>query len=163
VNKPHAGQIGLCLHGKGWFSAVIHWITKSPANHVIIALDDKYCIGAESPGAIIRPVSHFKDVVWSDFKLTTWQRQHIVHWARRHNGVPYAWWTDIAIGVSKLLRTRAPKWLEDILASDGEYECAQLAQCAYLSAGIDLFDGQYRPGEVYPGSFVPVFKKNGWM
>jgi hypothetical protein len=158
-----AGQIGLCLHGKGWFSTIIHWVTKSPANHVIVAISDTHCIGAESPGAVIRPISHFNDVVWSDFDLTVWQRQHIVRWAKRHDGVPYSWWADIAIGLSKLLRTRAPKWLEDYLASDGEYECAQLAQCAYLAAGIDLFDGKYRPGEVYPGSFVPIFKMNGWM
>lgn len=157
------GQIGLCMHGKGWFSWLIHKITKSPANHVVIAISPRLCIGAEPGGARIRRIDEFDDIVWSRFQLKPRERHAIVTWVHHREGIKYSWLADIAIAVAKITKTKSPLWLERFLASDKEYECAQLAQCAYLHAGIDLFDGKYLPGEVYPGSFVPVFKENGWL
>lgn len=163
TKTTHTGQLGLAIRSKGLLPWAIRLITKSPANHVVIGLGDDTCLGAESPKAVIRPNSHFNNIAWSEFTLTKKQLDGIVAWANQHEGVPYSWWTVIAIGVTKILGDKAPKWLEDYLASDGQYECAQLAQCAYLAVGIDLFEGAYRPGEVYPGSFVPLWQKNGWL
>ena len=159
----YQGQIGLSLNGKGWFATVIRWVTRSPANHVVIGLNNHECIGAEPGGAKIRRIDSFTDVTWSSFGLTDKQRRDIAKFARQREGVPYSWLTDVAIGVAMLLRTRVPRRLAEYLSSDYVYECAQLAQAAYLEAGIDLFDGKLLPGEVYPGSFVPVFRQHGWM
>ena len=159
----YTAQIGLTLDGRGWFARIIQVVTRSPANHVVIGLDNIFCIGAEPGGAKIRRIDSFTNIVWSDFDLTSAQRKTISLWARNREGVAYSFLADIAIGLSFIFHDRTPRWLENYLSSDYVYECAQLAQAAYLSANIDLFDGKLLPGEVFPGSFVPIFRSHGWM
>jgi hypothetical protein len=156
-----AGQIGLIHKAKGPAGWLIQVITRSKANHVIIALDDETCIGAEPGGAKIRPISYFEDVIWSDFDLTDTQRTEIVTWARAKEGTPYAYLADIAIGLTFLLGIRTPRRLIGYVSTEYILECAQLADIAYRNAGIVLFPDHF-PGQIFPGSYIPLFKQRGW-
>jgi uncharacterized protein YycO len=160
--RQYTAQVGLIpgVHSIGdW---LIQTFTHSTVHHVVIALNEHECIGAEPGGAKIRPIKDFPTAIWSSFGLTKDEKIHITTWARKREGVAYNWWCDLAIGLSFAFRTKVPRWLENYLSSDYVYECAQLAQAAYTQAGIDLFPGTL-PGQCYPGSFIPIFKANGWI
>jgi uncharacterized protein YycO len=159
-----AGQIGLVYY-TGFHPlshAIARW-TRSPVSHTVIAINETECVGAEPKGARRRPISYFGHVIWSRFDYTDEQRAIVVDFAERRIGVPYSYLTDAAIAAAFLLHRRTPKVIEDYLSSDYVYECAQLADAALLAAGIHAFDDGRLPGTVYPGSFVPLYRRNGWM
>jgi hypothetical protein len=155
-------QIGLIGHGGSISSNLIEWVTRSPVHHVVVALDDGTCIGAEPGGARIRPLSDFPQTSWSAFALTLHQVIMIVNWCRDHEGVPYNFLDDVAIGLALLTRMHVPGFVQRRLSSDEHLQCAQLADSAYAAAGVHLFE-DVLPGAVYPGTFVPLWRQVGWM
>lgn len=163
MTSPLAGQIGLIPHGHTVIEDGIEYFTHSDVFHVICYLDDGTCLGAQPGGAKIRPNSDFPDAITSRFPLTLEQQQNAVTWARAREGRPYSWAADGLIAVNETMGIRTPKFVLDRLDDDREYECAQLGD-AMLSkgAGLQVFTDNRAPGAVFPGSFEPLFKANGW-
>jgi hypothetical protein len=157
------GQIGL-IRTRGPLGWLIRAVTRSPVNHVVVAVDEVLCIGAEQHGARIRPISHFAHVTWSRFDLTAEQISGIVAWCEAHEGAPYSWIDDAAIGLEQVLGGRTPRWLLRRLSATRTMQCAQLADAAYVyGAGIQVFEDRRYFGCVFPGSYVDVFKEEGWL
>lgn len=157
-----AGQIGLIPHAHTPFQWLIELVTRSPVHHVVVAVDDETVVSAEMPRVRYRPVTHFPDVIWSDFPLEQWQWWQIAGFMQRQVGKPYALGDDILIGIALLTRTHTPAWIERRLNDQRRWQCAELADAAYQSAGIHLLHDNRPPSAVYPGSFIPIWKLHGW-
>jgi hypothetical protein len=164
INPPRPGQIGL-VQTTGVWGRVIGLITKSTFTHVVVALDDGLCIGAEPRGARIRNISEWNGVstpVWSAFELTEQEQDSIVGEAKAYSGHPYSYLDDLLIGLT-LLNIWTPRWVRRRVAQTGHLQCAELADIVYETAGIHLFRDGRLPGAVYPASFVPIYSPNGWL
>jgi hypothetical protein len=159
---PYTAQIGLVPHAQSPIEHVIDWFTSSQVHHAVIAISETECVSAEPGGARIRQISEYPDTHWSNFPLTDANREVIVAKANSMLGTPYGWFADIAIGLSLKTPFRVPLWLAHYIDSDKRTECAQLCDTAYTAAGIRLFT-HVLPSAVYPGMFVPIFRKHGWM
>jgi len=156
-----AGQAALIPHARNPFEWLIEKITRSPVHHVIVAVDDDTVVSAEIPRVRYRPTSHFPDAIWSDFDLTDTQSWQIVGFAQRQVGKRYALGDDILIGVALLTGTHTPAWIERRLNDQRRWMCSELVAAAYDAGGIDMFP-ETPMAAVYPGMFVPVWKRHGW-
>ncbi|WP_284984287.1 hypothetical protein [Arthrobacter sp. efr-133-TYG-118] len=157
------GQIGLIPHPGSWIAKAICWFTKSDVFHVVIALDDKTCIGAQPNGVTITPMSAWPTAIWSRFPLTEAQAKGCADWARAREHRPYNFVADAIIGIECRTGVRFPRWITRHFSSDATYECAELADAALtLGAGIQVFTDGRDFGLVYPGSFQQLFKDRGW-
>jgi hypothetical protein len=156
------GQIGLIPHNGEFIPEAIAWITRSHVSHTIVAISETECLGAEPLGARIRPISDFPDAIWSHFNNDPGQTAAIVDWTYAHEGTPYSYLDDAAIGIALLSGIPTPGFVRRYLDDTGHYECAQLADLAYQAAGIHLFDDSRVPGAVFPGSYEPIWKSRGW-
>lgn len=156
------GQLGLIPHASNPFQWLIQIITRSPVHHVVVAVSETECVGAESPVAILRPVTHFPNAVWSNFDLTGRQQRLITKYANNAIGTKYGWLDDLAIAIALITRRQTPAWLTRYIASTKRTQCAELADAAYRAAGIHLFRDGRPPSAVYPGSFVGIYKDFGW-
>lgn len=155
------GQIGLKTEASNWLERAIEFVTRSSVHHVVIAISDTECIGAEPGGARIR--SHlYSKFVWSRFDLTPEQAQACADWAREREGVPYSFINGFFIGLA-MYGIRIPLFIRKRLANDTHYQCAQFADAALtLGAGITVFDDGRDFGEVHPGSLEMLFRERGW-
>lgn len=156
------GQIGLIPHPKTLLELLIDLITVSPVHHSVLAISATECISCEASGARIRPISHYPDAYWSHYPHTPEVRDKIVGWGVERIGRPYGWFTDFAIGIALIFHKRTPEWVRRYLSNDGWWECAEFCDAAYVQAGQHLFEGVIS-AEVYPGMFVPLWEKEGWM
>lgn len=157
-----AGQIGL-VHTKGLPARIIQLVTASHWNHVVIRLSETTCIGAEPGGVRIRPITDFPEIAWSDIPYTDTEARRVVSYAVRHLGVRYNWADDILIGLTLILKSHAPRWLIREVSDTDSFQCSQLADAALFAAGIHIFDDDRPFGAVYPASFVPWFREEGWL
>lgn len=167
LNKPAIGQIGLIYDRKGthrsFVAKAIDWVTRSPVHHVIVCVSEDHCVEAQPGGAVLSPLSKWPNAVWSNFPLTPAQAEGTAQWAIDHIGTPYGFLDDAAIGIGLLLNHWAGFELQRFLSSDHSLQCAQLADAALTKGGkFKVFDDNRLDGAVYPGSFVPLFKKYGW-
>lgn len=157
------GQVGLIPDGKGFIPNLIDWATRSTVHHVIIAISETECIGAEPNGAKIRPLTDFPNAIWSQFPLTPEQARATAAWAAERVGRPYNWVDDGIIGIECITGIVFPKFITDRYDNDRSYECAQLADAALTNgAKITVFDDNRPPGTVYPGSFEKLYRQYGW-
>lgn len=157
------GQIGLIPDGKSFVPQAIQWITSSDVYHVVIAISETECIGAEPGGAKIRPIDYWSNVMWSNFPLTPQQAQDTADWARAKEGVAYNYVDDLLIGAECLMKVKFPEIIMRHYDNGKSYECAQLADAALThGGGYKVFNDNRHPGQVYPGSFEPLFKQYGW-
>jgi hypothetical protein len=123
--------------------------------------DGPSIISPESQGVLRMPLNSFPDAIWSDFILSEEQRTAILDFGGKQVGKPYAWGDDILIGLDIMLGQKAPDWLDRMIADDGQWQCAELADAEYNHAGINLFKNR-SCAAVFPGTFAPLFKENGW-
>lgn len=159
-----AGQIALIPHATNLWQRIIQWVTRSPVHHVIIALNDDFCVSAEIPVVRIRPVAHFPNAVWSHFDLSAAQQSQISRFALHQLNKPYSILDDLLIGLTLFLsKTLTPDSLWSRLQDDNQWQCAELADASLLAGGVNLFDPTRPACAVYPGSFVPYFQSHGWM
>lgn len=156
------GQIGIVPHPHTPTEWLIETVTRSTVHHAVLAISETECVSCEPGGALLRPITRFPDAYWSHFELLPEQLGPILRWANAHVGAPYGWFQDIAIGVALLTRRETPKWLQNYLSSNRSYECAQFCDAAYTYAGIHLFSNIVSSA-VYPGMFVPIWQRFGWM
>jgi hypothetical protein len=159
---PLTAQIGLVPHPHTPFEYIIDWVTVSPVHHAVLAINETQCVSAEPGGVRIREISEYPDAYWSAYELTALERETIVAYGRSVIGRPYGWFADIAIGIAKLTKLDTPLWIQRYISSQKRTECAQLCDAAYNVAGRHIFRGIV-PAAVFPGMFVPIFQKAGWM
>lgn len=157
-----AGQIGL-VHTHGLPARIIQVVTASHWNHVVIGLDDTFCVGAEPGGVRVRPITDFPEIAWSSFPLTRIQRGKIRTFTLKQLGKPYNWRDDILIGLGLLFRAHTPHWMLRELSEESSWQCAQLGLAALTHGGMNVFADDRPTGAVYPASFVPLFREFGWL
>jgi uncharacterized protein YycO len=155
-------QIGL-VRTTGFMSWLIRAVTHSPVNHVIVRVSPNSVISPEGSGVQIAPVTAFPQAIWSKFPLSRGQENKIIAYALAQQGKPYNYVDDLFIGIALLTRWATPRWMQHELSDTKRWQCAQLADAAYQTAGIHLFHDERPSGAIYPGSFVPLFEDNGWM
>ena len=157
------GQIGLVPHPKSFVEWAIQVVTRSPVHHAILGISPTQCISDEPHGPIIRDIADFPDAYWSYFDHTPEQSAEIVAWGHAHVKTKYGYFADAALFLWLVLGIHTPGWLARYLNNGTHFECAQFCDAAYQAAGIHLFNDGRLPSAVYPGSFVPIFRANGWM
>lgn len=162
--SDHTAQIGLVFGPpKTWFQTATCWVTDSPVYHCVLGLNNTECVGAESPVSLIRPISHFPNIVWSDFELDPWQRDGITDWGRAHIDVEYNFLDDFAIGIERLMGDHTPRPVLNRIVSTDHMECAQLVDAAYwYGSHIPLFRDRRYFSAVAPSDFVSFFVDGGW-
>lgn len=155
------GQIGLKTEAHGFIEKAIEFVTRSSVHHVVIAISDTECIGAEPGGAKIR-LHEYDNFVWSKFELTPQQATNCANWARARENRPYSFINGFLIGLTMYGFTW-PKSVWKFFSNDRHYQCAQFADAALtLGAGISVFNDGREFGQVYPGSLEQLFKERGW-
>lgn len=157
------GQVGLVPDGKKPFQRLISHVTGSPMHHTVVAISNRSCVSAELDGVRLRPISHFPNAVWSRFRYTGRQRHDIATFTLQQVGKPYALLDVLLIGVAITTKRDTPRWLTRHLMDTDRWQCAELADAALLSAGVNLFTDGRPPCAVYPGSFVPYWEEHGWI
>jgi hypothetical protein len=159
------GQIGL-VRTKGFFAWLYCTVTGSPTSHVVVGVSPTHNVGAEPGGVRVRPNSDYDRIVWSNYDLSLRQKYRIVRYVNDKKTMPYSYLTVLALALEVATGIPTPEWLERYLSSEYVFECAQLAYAAYLSAGVEellVEDSDRLPGRVRPDSYVPTFKKRGWI
>ncbi len=156
------GQIGLVCEPTSFWPWLIATVTRSPVYHTVVAIDNVRCVSAEPGGARLREISRYKHIVFSRFELTEEQRDDIVDWALAHLDVPYGFFSDIAIFLGLKLGLKTPKWIARYLSTDQVMMCSQLCDSAYAENGVHIFTDGRLPSAVWPGSYVPLWKRRGW-
>lgn len=158
------GQIGIIHSRSGFWGKVVQWVTGSHWNHTVMALDDIVCVSAEPGGALVRPITFYRDeeVVWSQFNLTTHQRDHITRWAVQHIGTEYNWADYFLAGIASITRRATPRWVRRIVATPDRLICSQLCDYAYRAGSKHLFTDHRPLGAVTPGDFGRLFREHGW-
>jgi hypothetical protein len=158
----YTGQIGLVPHPHTPIEYLINLFTRSSVYHAVLAVSETECVSAEPGGVRIRQISEYPDAHWSDFPLTDMKRAVIVAKAKSMLTLPYGWFADAAIFVALNTPFRIPLWLAHYIDSDKRTECAQLCDTCYQAAGIHFFQNVL-PSAVYPGMFVGIFRKFGFL
>lgn len=149
-------QIGL-LRGTGIVSRTIMFATNSPVSHVVLGVGDGLVMSPQLGGALLRAESSFfTPIVWSRYELTPGQADMIVDFALARQGAPYNMLEASAVLLSRFMTLKYPA------RQYAYYHCAQLANDAYLSAGVNPLPYRKEPGPVHPGHFHLQWAMNGW-
>lgn len=156
-----AGQIGLVRHSRGWVGEVVEWATDSTSHHVVVAIDDTFCVSADLPNVVVRAHREFHSLEWSRFDLTEEQRTRIVASALSMVGRPYNVPAIILLLLSRLTRVPIPRFAVRWLERRPEVDCSQLCDIALSAAGIDLFP--HDSSLVVPAHFEAYFRSRGWL
>lgn len=158
------GQIGVVYNpGPNSFGALVSRITRSPAFHCVVAINETECVSCEFQGAIVRDVARWGTVKWTNFAYTDEQRRGVVDWTRRRIGRPYGWLDDGIIAIHELTGWRIPPAIGHWLSADLFYMCSELATCAvFYGAGLRPFPTKY-PGEVTPADWDEYLRQEGWV
>lgn len=131
------GRIGLVSGGRDWHAKRIVQYTHSPFHHVIVALNDEWCVSADRPTISKRPISEFT-VQWLPPIGTDWQ-QHVAAWhALKLIGQPYNRVSFVLAG-ARALGLHVPAALSEWAERFG-YDCVMTACAAYQAAGVMLLD-----------------------
>lgn len=135
------GQIGLRRYGNSFIAKAIEWDTYSHTHHCVVAVSETHVFSAEPGGAVIRPMTDYPEIVWSNFDLTEQQRDDIVAGALALVGAPYNFAIFPILFLHRIFRARVPKWLGDWLEKRPHLDCSQATDIIYQNAGIQLLSG----------------------
>jgi hypothetical protein len=159
----HQGQVGLIAGPTTRVQWAICAFTQEPAFHVVLGLGDGRVISAQPGGVKIEEASVYQGVIWSAFPYTPGQAQAIEDWAVARTGKPYNWVDDGLIGLEATFGWKFPQFITKHWDNGKSYSCGQFADAALWHGGnFHTFRDDRPAGMVSPGSFVPVFKANGW-
>lgn len=118
------------------WGAIIRWLTRSPVNHVALAVDDEHILEVQpETGARIIKNPYREYILGYCPDLTDEQRQGIVAVARSIVGRRYDWSLIGAI-LFRLFGWRSC-WFRE---HPYQYICTEAVDHAYLSVGIDLVE-----------------------
>ncbi|HEY2088517.1 MAG TPA: hypothetical protein VGH54_21180 [Mycobacterium sp.] len=182
TGNPQLGDFFVVTHGRSIIARGIEWATGSPAYHAGIYVGEwSFTFGqtvydcepavfeGRPGGAGFAPLSLYPDAVWSTdglhnsagvpITLTDAQRAIIVDKAthRAPNGmlgVSYGWINCFCIGLARLFKWHATRFMRKVLASRKHAECAQLVAILYTIAGVDLFVDGRPEGLVSPANLL---------
>ena len=155
------GQIGLRLDGDGFMSRGIEFVTKSRAHHVVIAINETHVISAQPGGAVIRPMTDYPSLVWSQFDYTDEQSQHMAALGASMNRQEYNYLGFALIGFELITKVRVPDAVARAFSYQDRMFCSQMADFCLRKAGFALFPSKW--GMVSPGDFLNYFQSVGWM
>ena len=155
------GQVGLRLDGQGFVSRGIEFVTQSRAHHVVIAINETHVVSAQPGGAVIRPMTDYPELVWSQFEYTDEESQHMAVLAASMNRQEYNYLGFALIGFELITKTRVPDAVARAFSYQDRMFCSQMADFCLRKAGFDLFHSQW--GMVSPGDFERYFQAVGWM
>lgn len=154
-------QIGL-VRTSGFSSWLTRVVTRSYYNHCVILYKPGVVVSAESSGVQEMPVEYFPDAVWSEFIYLPGQAEDAIEYTKKQLDKPYGVLTYLWIGVARLTRWKAPRWIEQRISDQKTMICSQLCDGALQAAGYHLFLDDRPPGAVTPGDFAKVFVDFGW-
>lgn len=155
------GQIGLRRNGSSLTAKLIEKITKSSTHHIVIAISETHVMSAEPHGAVIRPMSYYPEIIWSQFDYTDVQRADMAFMAEALDHHPYNYAGFLLIGVEKITGIRIPDRLARAASWTDRMMCSQMADFLLGKVGIDLF--QSHSGMVSPADFEHFFRTMGWL
>lgn len=156
-----AGQIGLRRDGASLTARVIEHFTHSRTHHIVIAISETHVISPEPGGAVIRPMSHFPEIIWSQFDYTDTQRADMAFMAAALQHHPYNYAGFALISVEKLTGIRIPDRLARSVSWTDRMLCSQMADFLLRNVGLQLFQAQ--SGMVSPADFEHYFHIRGWL
>lgn len=156
------GQIGICLNGTSWVARGIHWATRSPCNHVVVAVTPTKCVSAEPGGVRHRTNQAYKDIVWFREPLTLQDKAAIIAAANAKMSLPYNYAIYPALALERLTGHPVPAFIAKWLGRRKNVDCSQLADDIYTAAGKHLFPNQY-PDLVTPGDFYRYAVQHGYV
>lgn len=145
------GRIGLVSGGTDWWARRIVEFTHSPYHHVVIGLDNGYCVSAEPDGVRELPQAHYPDIHWLD-PIGTLEQQHEAAWhAIQMIDQPY---NNRALALASAAALGLPIPRTAIRWTQGHgYTCVTLACAAYAAVGITLLK---QPVTSAPKAFITV-------
>lgn len=151
-----AGQVGVLTKNPGLYGRLVQWFTGSPAFHTIFAVDGHVCVSAETPTIRLRPLSHFRDVVWLNVEYpSAAKREDAIDFALGTVGKPYAYWDIVLLVISKILKKKTPQRILDRIQDRRQYFCSELTDDALQVGGVNLFPDL--PSQVVtPDDFLKV-------
>lgn len=155
------GQIGICHHGSTAISRLIEWFTDSHTHHVFVMKSNTECVSAEPGGVVTRPLTHFKRVTLSRYKLTDIDKAGIVAACNSSDKLPYDLAVYPVLALSRLTRLPAPRFVNAWLERRINVTCSQLSAQIYLAAGIRLFDTSVEVAT--PGDFERLLDLEGFL
>jgi len=143
----------------GWAAVLIRWATRSTVNHAGVLVSDTAVMEARPNGAGFAAFRDYAGATWSHFDLTPEQRTAIVAAANGFLGRPYSWLDCLCIGLADRFGTHVPTAVRNRLQRPDRMICSQLADSAYLDAGVHLFADGRDPGAVSPGDLLDLITK----
>lgn len=150
------------MNATGFVGRAIERLTNSKTHHVVIAISETHVISAEHPRAVVRPMTDYCEIVWSNFELTDEQRDDIAFVGEHLAGTPYNYFSYPAIAFQKMTGIRIPDSLARCTSWAERMHCGQLCTFVYqYAAGIKLFDEHV--GMVAPSDFEDLFESRGWL
>jgi hypothetical protein len=167
TTDPNAvGQVAVIPGADNWISWAICKITGSHSRHMIIRTSPTECVSADAEldrrRVTRRPLTDFPTAIWSKFDLTPAQQEAIAAFALAQVNKPYAYLDDALIAIERIGRFRFPDWVRRGFQSDGQWQCAQVADAALAAAGVHVFDDGRMIGDVFPGSYEEEMIKRHW-
>ena len=155
------GQIGLRMNGGSLTARTIETITHSQTHHVVIAISETHVMSAEPHGAVIRPMTDYPEIIWSQFDYTDIQRADMAFMAEALQHHPYNYAGFALIGVEKITGIRIPDRLARAVSWTDRMMCSQMADFLLRKVGLQLF--QAHSGMVSPADFEHFFRTMGWL
>lgn len=156
-----AGQVGLVRNATSWVGKVVEWATDSTSHHVVVSIGDGLCVSADLPRVIIRPISEFHSMEWSQFDLTPEQVQAITASALGMVGRPYNVPAIVLLLLSRLTRVPIPKFAVRWLERNPGLDCSQLCHLALRAGGLELFP--HDASLTVPAHYEHYFRARGWL
>lgn len=135
-------QVGVVTANPGWYGRMVQFFTHSPAYHTVSAISETLCVSAETPRVVIRPISHFTDVQWTDVALDDAQRRRIVRYLCHQVGKRYAYFDIFLLFVAIVLKSRTPWWVRLRLVDTNRWFCSELCDAGMEAGGVKLFPGR---------------------
>ncbi len=166
MKNPQPGDFGLSTIGgfTGFWVGLGQYISGdgSRYSHAFIVLDDETVMEAMPGGAIITPLSNYKNrSVYSNIELTNEQRVEIVKQARKLEGIPYSFLDYLALALAHF-GIKAPR-LRKYIENKGHMICSQLVDFAYQKAGVHLFTDGRLSQDVTPGDLANMLIEKDWL
>jgi uncharacterized protein YycO len=137
-----AGQIGVVTAPPGRVGRLVQWWTRSPASHTIYAVSEELCMSAQIPRVMLRKISEFNGVVWTNEEITLEGLARAAEFVSSQVGKPYAYWDIFLIGVSDVLKAATPGVIKRRVAKFRSWYCSELCLEAMRLSGVDLFPGR---------------------
>lgn len=155
------GQVGIRMHSAGIIGKTIERVTQSDTHHVVIAINETHVVSAEPGGAVIRPMTHYPELIWSQFDYTDEQRQHMAVLGASMNRQEYNYLGFLLIGFELITKRRVPDGIARAFSYQDRMFCSQMADFCLHKAGFELFESEW--GMVSPGDFERYFQSQGWL